>query len=243
MFYFEKSFGLFVGKLEDNKFHKHYALQLSVSSHSNMMLSVNAETDILGKAFFLNSKTEHRLFSKNNQLSILIDPLSAIGYQLKSKLGNSNYSTNIDSLSNELIEILDKFETEIIPFETLCHLVSQTLTEYKCTCELENHLDDDRIMKAIELMDKHFEKVLSLEEVAQYCFLSPTRFLHLFKEKTNLNFRRYQLWNKVVKSLPYLAKNSITDTAYTFGFSDNSHYTRTFVETFGFSPKFFVPKK
>jgi AraC-like DNA-binding protein len=75
------------------------------------------------------------------------------------------------------------------------------------------------------------------------CHLSPTRFLHLFKEKTNLNFRRYQLWNKVVKSLPYLIKNSITETAYTFGFSDSSHYTRTFIETFGVTPKFFLHRE
>jgi AraC-like DNA-binding protein len=108
---------------------------------------------------------------------------------------------------------------------------------------LDNHLQDDRIIKAFEFIDKNFEKVLSLEEVAEYCYLSPTRFLHLFKEKTNLNFRRYQLWNKVVKSLPYLMKNSITGTAYTFGFSDSSHYTRTFIETFGVTPKFFLQRE
>lgn len=82
-----------------------------------------------------------------------------------------------------------------------------------------------------------------LPTIAEYCHLSPTRFLHLFKERTNLSFRRYQLWNKLVKSLPYLEKNSVTDTAYAFGFSDNSHYTRTFIETFGVTPKFLSLKK
>jgi AraC-like DNA-binding protein len=108
---------------------------------------------------------------------------------------------------------------------------------------LDNHLQDNRIIKAFEFIGNNFEKVLSLEEVADYCSLSSTRFLHLFKEKTNLNFRRYQLWNKLVKSLPYLTKNSIADTAYTFGFSDSSHYTRTFIETFGVTPKFFLHRE
>lgn len=242
MFYFDKNFGLFTGQLKDNKFHKHYAFQISVSTKSNLALSIKNETNILGNAFFLNSKVEHRLICDNIQLTILINPLSAVGHQLFMISGNSDYLTLDENLSNELITLLDKFERKELSFDNLCKLIVNTLTEYKCTCEQENHLQDDRIIKAIELMDKNFEQVISLERVAEYCNLSPTRFLHLFKEKTNLNFRRYQLWNKVVKSLPYLTKNSITDTAYTFGFSNSSHFTRTFIETFGVTPKFFIPQ-
>ena len=243
MFHFDKNFGLFIGQLTDNKFHKHYALQISVASKSYMTLSVKNQSDNIGKAFFLNSKVEHKLICDTNQLTILINPLSTIGHQLYLDYRNSNHSTLNDNLSDELINVLNKIESREITFENLCILISLILTKYKCNCELDNHLQDDRIIKAFEFIDKNFEKVLSLEEVAEHCHLSPTRFLHLFKEKTNLNFRRYQLWNKVVKSLPYLIKNSITETAYTFGFSDSSHYTRTFIETFGVTPKFFLHRE
>ncbi len=240
MFHFDKNFGLFLGQLTNNKFHKHYAFQISVTSKSNFTLSLKNHSDYIGKAFFLNSKVEHKLICDTNQLSILINPLSAIGHQLFLEYGKSSHTDLNDNLSEELIFLLKKFESLEISFEKLCDLTSQVLTKFKCNCELDNHLLDDRIIKAFEFIDKHFENVLSLEEVAEHCYLSPTRFLHLFKEKTNLNFRRYQLWNKLVKSLPYLMKNSITDTANTFGFSDSSHYTRTFIETFGVTPKFFL---
>jgi AraC-like DNA-binding protein len=243
MFHFDKNFGLFIGQLTDNKFHKHYALQISVASKSYMTLSVKNQSDNIGKAFFLNSKVEHKLICDTNQLTILINPLSTIGHQLYLDYRSSNHYTLNDNLSDELINVLNKIESREITFENLCILISQILTKYKCNCELDNHLQDDRIIKAFEFIDNNFEKVLSLEEVAEHCHLSPTRFLHLFKEKTNLNFRRYQLWNKVVKSLPYLIKNSITETAYTFGFSDSSHYTRTFIETFGVTPKFFLQRE
>jgi AraC-like DNA-binding protein len=243
MFHFDKNFGLFIGKLIDNKFHKHYALQISVSSNLNSSLSVKNETEISGRAFFINSKIEHKLISDSNQLTILINPLSSIGHQLYLLNGNTNFTILTDKLSKELIEILNKFESDKLTFESLCEMISKVLYNYQCTCESENHFKDDRIIKAIQYMDDNFEKVLSLEEVSAQCFLSSTRFSHLFKEKTNLSFRRYQLWNKVIKSLPHLMKNSITDTAYKFGFSDSSHYTRTFKETFGFTPKFFQPKQ
>lgn len=242
MFHFEKNFGLFIGKLTDNIYHKHYALQISVSVKTEMALSVKNDTEILGKAFFINSKIEHKLINESNQLTILINPLSSIGYQFHLEFEKSNFAILDKNLSNKLMETLNKFETSEINFKILCELVSQVLKEYQCTCESENHLDEQRILNAIKYMDTNFEKVLSLEEVAEKCFLSPNRFLHLFKEKTNLTFRRYQLWNKLIKSLPFLVKNSITETAYAFGFSDNSHYTRTFKETFGVTPKFLISK-
>ncbi len=242
MFFFDKNYGLFIGQLRDNKFHSHYALQISLSTKPNLVLSINNETNISGSAFFLNSKVDHKLICDNIQLTILINPLSAVGHQLFLKHRNSEYLRLSDNLSKGLISLLDKFERKKMTFDVFCNSISNTLTDYKCVCLQENYLDDNRIIKSIEFMDKYFDCVLSLDRVAEYCNLSSTRFLHLFKEKTNLNFRRYQLWNRVVKSLPYLTNNSITDTAYTFGFSDSSHYTRTFIETFGVTPKFFKPK-
>ena len=243
MFYFDKNFGLFIGELIENTPHKHYALQLSVSVKVNMFLLVNGNSEISGKAFFINSKVEHKLISKSNQLTILINPLSSIGHQLHLKFGNTEFLLLKNKLSVELTEVLNQFESKEFMFEHLCESVSQILFRYQCNCESENHLGDDRIIKAIKYLDDNLEKVLSLEVVSGHVHLSPTRFLHLFKEKTNLNFRRYQLWSKLIKSLPYLTKHSVLDTAYAFGFSDSSHYTRTFKETFGVTPKFLFPKQ
>lgn len=240
MFYFDKNFGFFIGSLTDNKYHKHYALQISVSTEPNLVLSLKDETDISGQAFLIHSKVEHKLICNNRQLTILINPLSAIGHQLSMNSEPAAYLIMNNNLSNTLIDLMYNFQIGKLSFKTLCNSISEALDQYKC--KQEHHAEDPRIIKAIEFMDKNFDDVLSLKQVADLCNLSSTRFQHLFKEKTNLNFRRYQLWNKLVKSLPYLTTNSITSTAYTFGFSDSSHYTRTFIETFGFTPKFLLPK-
>lgn len=243
MFHFDKNFGLFIGKLTDNKFHKHYALQISVSRNPILKLSLKNQKEISSKVFFINSNIEHKLISNTNQLTILINPLSSIGHQLYLINKNTDFSIHNNELTETLIKLLTQFESNKLTFSELCAMTSQVLFNYQCTCESENHFQDDRIIKAIKYMDENFEKVFSLKEVSAKYFLSSTRFLHLFKEKTNLSFRRYQLWNKIVKSLPYLTENSITDTAYTFGFSDSSHYTRTFKETFGVTPKFLFLKE
>lgn len=237
MFHFDKDFAIFVGVLSTNVTHKHFALQISVSVNPDMELTVKGGEKICGNAFILNSNIEHKLISRSTQLSILFNPLSSIGYYLGSlELSNSISMVN-DVLSKQLIEVFTSFECEVITFIELCKSVSKILSSFQSKCELDYNLGDDRIVKAIEYMTNNFEKVLSVEEVAEQCYLSPSRFLHLFKEKTNINFRRYQLWNKTIKSLPYLKSNSITDTAHTYGFSDVAHYSRTIKETFGVTPK------
>lgn len=243
MFHFEKDFGLFMGKLSDNKFHKHYAIQISIALQPEMQLTIANEKEVIGNAFLLLPKQQHKLISHTNQITILINPLSAIGYRLQVAFGSSKNAILKNELSISCIAALERFEKKAISFEKLCCLISKTLTKYRSTHEQEKLLEEDRISKTIDFLDANFDRVVPLEEVAAYCFLSPSRFLHLFKEKTSLNFRRYQLWNRVVKSLPYLQKNSITATAHAFGFSDSSHYTRTFIETFGVTPKFFIPKE
>lgn len=243
MFHFDKNFALFVGKLTTNEFHKHYALQISVSDKSEMKLTINGGQEQKGNAFYISSKIEHKLTSTETQLTILINPLSPLGHQLFLSFGNLESSTLSANIEEQLVRNLLKFKANEIEFKEFCSLVAEVLHQYKCSCENENHSKDDRILKALAFIEVNFEKVYSLEEVAELCYLSPSRFLHLFKERTGLNFRRYQLWNRLVKSLPHLTTNSITVTAHTFGFTDSSHYTRTFKETFGVNPKFMFLKE
>lgn len=243
MFHFDKNFGLFIGKLTTNEFHKHYALQISVSESDHLKLTINGDKEQIENGFYISSNVEHKLTSQETQLTILINPLSPLGHYLYLNFGQIQSSSIPNNLEQKLIDGLRKLIKREVDFKSFYTSISEILYQLKCNCENDNHSKDDRIIKALEILDTNFEKIYSLEELAAQCFLSPSRFLHLFKEKTGLNFRRYQLWNKLVKSLSHLTKNSITDTAYTFGFTDSSHYTKTFKETFGVSPKFMFLKE
>jgi AraC-like DNA-binding protein len=242
MFHFDKNFGLFVGKLTTNEFHKHYALQISVSVNPIMNMTIMGEKEYIGNAFYISSKIEHKILSSETQLTILINPLSPLGHLLFLSFGNVKTSVLPAEFKEQLVCLLLKFKANEIGFKYFVSLVADILAEFKCSCENENHANDDRIKKALEIVEINFEKVYSLEEIAELSYLSPSRFLHLFKERTGLNFRRYQLWNRLVKSLPGLTTSSITETAHKYGFTDSSHYTRTFKETFGVNPKFMFLK-
>lgn len=241
-FYFEKQFGFFYGKLNDNKLHRHYALQISCTLDKEIVLKTETQ-EYRQTHFFVPPRIKHQILNQDKQLIILINPLSALGHQFYIEYDKSKVSVLEEYFKSNLLRILKRYENEQILFEDFCIEIKECLLNYKCNCENNNHLEDDRIKRAIDFMDKNFDRILSMEQMADFCSLSSTRFLHLFKEKTGLNFRRYQLWNKLIFSLPHLASHSITETAHHFGFTDSSHYTRTFNETFGVTPKFFKASK
>lgn len=238
----DRMWGLFIGRFNDNVLHRHYALQISVASLGTFEITDENNNQTFHKNCFINSNVRHQFRSNEISLIILINPLSSIGHQLYNKFGNSQIMTLNEELKR-LSDIFTDYLQNSLSFVELVKNISNYLMDFKCECEQENHFADDRIYKALQYLDQSFDRIVSLEEIARFSFLSETRFLHLFKEKTNLNFRRYQLWNKLIKSLPYLKDNSITETAYHFGFTDSSHYTRTFKETFGLPPKFLLLKE
>lgn len=245
-FHVENNFGLFIGKLLENRLHKHYALQLSMATSGVLTLTDDQHQQQISQYFFINSKVPHLLVGQDVQLTVLINPLSPIGHTLSLEYGQHTILTTPLRLTEELREVFLDFTAKSMnerAFTEFTQRVNDIFFRYKCQCEEKHHLSDERVFKALEFLDAHFDRTVTLGEVASHCFLSETRFLHLFKEKTHLNFRRYQLWNKLVKSMPLLKHNSITETAFRCGFTDSAHYTRTFVETFGITPKFLQRKE
>lgn len=235
--YIEPNWGLFVGRFTDNVTHKHYAIQLTVSSDAELMITDQYDQRRSFDSCFIDSNIPHQLMSTQVVLIILINPTSTLGLQVKANYGPRNImalNKDLKPLSRAFSEYLCNDET----FSDFTIKISTILMNVTGGRVLKNHTDDDRIYSAVLYLEQHFNRVVSLKEIAYHCFLSETRFLHLFKEKTNLNFRRYQIWNKLVMSLPFLHRQSITQTAHQFGFTDSSHYNRCFKQTFGLSPKF-----
>ncbi len=239
-FYFNQYFGIFLGELSDNTLHKHYAQQISISCHSPLTVILENGRKLSKNGVCINANIPHQLISKDIQLTILINPVSPIGHQFHLNLFDKNDVIDTNDLLDEISLNLNTYLSKSITFETMCKQLEKNLNKYQCSCEGNAHLKDDRVQTLLDYFDLNFERSISLKKAADFCHLSPTRFQHLFKEKTNLSFRRYQLWNRLIKSLPFLMEHSITDTAYEFGFSDSAHYTRTFKESFGVTPKFLL---
>lgn len=98
-------------------------------------------------------------------------------------------------------------------------------------------VSDERILRAVAYINSHLDAPLTLEEVADVAFLSPSRFRHLFVEQTGTALRPYILWRRFVRVWELLqAGESLSSAAHSAGFADAAHLSRTSRRMFGFPP-------
>lgn len=96
---------------------------------------------------------------------------------------------------------------------------------------------DARIRKVLNIIKAEPAASYSMEELAEVVALSPTRFIHLFKEQTGVPIRRFRQWVRMKTVIKYVAGGkSLTEAALNAGFTDSAHFSRAFRNMFGITP-------
>jgi AraC-like DNA-binding protein len=98
-------------------------------------------------------------------------------------------------------------------------------------------MKDDRVEKILKFISNNIETLIDTKTLMEIAHLSESRMLHLFKEKMGLPIRNYILWFRLkTVLLQILNGESLTEAAYSAGFSDQAHMTRTCVKMIGIPP-------
>ena len=98
-------------------------------------------------------------------------------------------------------------------------------------------VSDERILRAVAYINSRLDGKLTLEEIAEQAFLSPSRFRHLFVEQTGMALRPYILWRRFLKVWELgMQGESFSSAAHQAGFADAAHLSRTSKRMFGFAP-------
>ncbi|SNR17008.1 AraC family transcriptional regulator [Tenacibaculum jejuense] len=99
-----------------------------------------------------------------------------------------------------------------------------------------------RIYKAIQYIEENSNAKLLLEDVASKAHFSPFHFHRIFKAITGETFNHFIVRKRIEKSADYLLHKpdkSISEIAFSSGFSSISTFSRTFKKFYGMSPKQF----
>lgn len=229
-------FTWFLGTFDQNQFHRHYAHQLSIVVHKPIEVATHQASQIVEEAILIRSNTPHKITCEGWQLLILLNPTSSQGH-FWSALAK-------DPMQKAAHPGIQEFRTTAQGLmagggdrKILIKRLDQAIATYDCFGNDYSHTGDARIENAIAYLHEQGPRIIPLEEIADHCHLSPSRFRHLFKERTGQTYRRAQLWNKVINAIPLFGKYPLTTIAHQCGFSDSAHFSRTFKENFGFSPR------
>mgnify|MGYP003294329492 FL=1 len=86
-----------------------------------------------------------------------------------------------------------------------------------------------RLREILTFIHENYTTDISLDEIAEYTSLSKSECCRFFKKHMDMTIFDYILYYKIQKSLPMLLEDqSITDTAFSVGFSSASYYTQIF---------------
>ena len=94
-----------------------------------------------------------------------------------------------------------------------------------------------RTAPALDFIDAHLQGKITLNQVAEYCSMSGFAFSHVFKNENRVTFQEYTSRCRIRKAQELLTDTDapVTEVALSVGFSDLSHFSRTFRRYVGVS--------
>lgn len=103
-----------------------------------------------------------------------------------------------------------------------------------------NQKEQDRLKRVYAFVDQHYQRKISLEEVAELCNLTPAAFCRYFKKGTGHTFvsflNRYRI-SQARRNL--MIGQNVTETCFDCGFESLSYFTRAFKKITGVNPSSF----
>jgi two-component system response regulator YesN len=88
-----------------------------------------------------------------------------------------------------------------------------------------------------EYMEDNYFRKLSIEELAEYVYMSPNYFSSMFKRIVGKSYSRYITEIRMMHAKDLLEKKKqVHETAYKVGYNDVSHFSKIFKKYFGINP-------
>lgn len=149
-------------------------------------------------------------------------------------------SDTIVLLFKKIYQTLESgYSIDNLMFSNLCLGQFLTLFLFNARHFEANVAKPDIIDDAIRYMQENINSNISLQELCQHFFYSPSRFSSLFKQRTGYSPIDYFIQLKMQKASQLLdfTEESIKAIASQFGFDDPYYFSRRFRKTIGVSPK------
>jgi AraC-like DNA-binding protein len=97
---------------------------------------------------------------------------------------------------------------------------------------------DARIRRAALSLDDFSGSKATATDCAASVNLSPSRFLHLFKEQTGISFRAFRAWKRARHLLHFVNEDiNLAHLAQDIGYPDSTHFSHSIRRFYGLQPR------
>jgi len=224
---------LLFGPLQCLEFHSMGAVAINVGLYQPFTLKTTSGTSIPYRCAIIPAGCKHELNAFGNIVASLIIEKNSTAYTSlrKQTLFHTSKITNL--VDSKWVECFQKIYEEKLTKVEIFQLLNQLL---KTDNETDKEIDP-RIDKTMETIRLDPGNDFSQEYLASTIGLSSSRFRHLFREQSDIPYRRYRIWRRVVSAMDTLHKvDNLTYAAMESGFTDSAHFNRCFRDTLGVNP-------
>src|SRR5258706_7934878 len=97
---------------------------------------------------------------------------------------------------------------------------------------------DPRIKRSAAKLNDFSASKMTAADCAVSAGLSPSRFLHLFKEQTGVSFRAFRAWKRARHLLHFANQNiNLAHLAQDIGYPDSTHFSHSIRRFYGLKPR------
>jgi AraC-like DNA-binding protein len=97
---------------------------------------------------------------------------------------------------------------------------------------------DPRVVQAIEQICRFSGDPVTAASCAAEAGLSSSRFLHLFKQETDISFRSFRAWKRARHLLHFANQNlNLAHLAQEIGYPDSTHFSHSIRHFYGLKPR------
>jgi AraC-type DNA-binding domain-containing proteins len=183
--------------------------------------------EILGHIFFSSATSLDAIKIRAMELTVLIS---------RAALDGGADNEDVHHLNTRFIS--DFFELESI--EDVCYALTEILHSFsEATFKLNEVKHADLLSHAISYMRENYMHKITLDDVANHVYISPSYLSRIFKDELQMNFSNYLNMIRIDKSKILLLTNkvSLIETAELVGFVDQSYFNKVFKKQTGITPK------
>lgn len=157
----------------------------------------------------------------------------------KNTAKHEELSELFSSLSTAYDQKLPGFELEVKSL--LFRLIQLLVTHNETRHEKPSNIHNERLKIIFDYIHTHYTENIAVNDLADLCSITPSHFMHYFKEKSGTTLNQYLIQYRIRQSALLLRQGvSITEAAYSCGFNNLSYFYRRFKQLYQITPKDYV---
>jgi AraC-like DNA-binding protein len=210
------------------------AFNVYVAIEGGLWLTTADGRETYGELAAVLPNVRHTIASDHRSvLSLVIEPESVcpgVFEELVKRLSGAESETFVNRVRTAYAELRERHGGDDISnaeFDLLC--LGEVLPQRQL---------DPRVARSIVQIGRFSGEPVTAASCAAEAGLSPSRFLHLFKEETGISFRSFRAWKRARHLLHFANQDiNLAHLAQDIGYPDSTHFSHSIRRFYGLKPR------